>query len=365
MTTIALLLLACRAVPLAETPPIQAFELGQEEGAGNVVAVQAWMDPSAYASEQNFDRRLREHLDEAQRRGWLQEDTLVVLPEQIASWLFLIGEPARVIEADTAEQAMRRLVPEHLVEFLALTKDAPAEDPYQFALFAFNADTVAEVWQRVSSTIAIDYGITLFAGSAWLPGPELVDGQLRVSTSEPMRNVGLVVGPDGEILGDLTMKVFPSSGEQLLVQPGDIADLRTVPTSLGEIAVLLGEDAWYPDAWRAVHDSKPVVAISPYWSSPLGAWADRWGGYSGFERPPDVPREDEKELLLSEAFFEHGLPGRIADHGVSEGVTVPLRGRLFDLDTDGAIIGVLRSVATEGPLVDAPVLMNLWLPKAD
>ena len=263
MTTITLLLLACRAVPLAETPPIQDFELGQEEGAGNVVAVQAWMDPSAYASERNYDTRLRGYLDEAQQRGWLQDDTLVVLPEQIASWLFLLGEPDRVINAETAEQALRRMVPGHLVDYLALTKDAPAEDPYQYALFALKAESVADVWQRVSASIAVDYGITLFAGSAWLPGPELVDGQLQVDTTEPIRNVSFVVGPDGEILGDLTMKVFPSSGEQLLVEPADIADLRTIPTSLGEIAVLLGEDAWYPNAWRAIRDSKPVVAISP------------------------------------------------------------------------------------------------------
>lgn len=357
------LLLGCSPVDLAETPSTEDFVLGEDDGIGNVVAIQAWMDPTAYATEENFDQRLREYLDDAKRRGWLYDNTVVVLPEHLATWLIVIDEANGVIEADTAEQALKRMVPGNLSKFLSLRQDAPAEDAEQYALFALKSEQVAEVWQRVSKSIARDYGITLVAGSAWLPGPQFVDGTLTVNVGQPMRNVSFVLGPDGQLVGDLISKSFPSDGEQDLVAPGDLSLNATVPTVLGEVAVLLGEDAWYPDAWSQVRPSTPIVAVSPHWTSPGGAWHDLWGGYSGFEAPADVSFVDEKEMIYSDAIIEYGLPGRLFDHGVREGVTVPLRGQLWDLGTDGAIVGVHRKIPTEGPLVNAPVLLNLWLPQ--
>lgn len=363
--TLALLptLLACKAPELVDTPTSQDFVLGEDDGKGNVVAVQAWMDPSAYATEENFAERLDEYLYNAKNKGWLFDNTIVVLPEHIATWLVVIDEANGVIEADTAEQALKRMVPAHLGEFLSLRQGAPAEDAEQYALFALKAEQVAEVWQRVSRELAREYNVTLVAGSAWLPGPRLVDGELHVTVGAEMRNVSMVLGPDGEVVGDLIMKAFPTSDEQNLVTAVEAKELTTAPTTVGEVAVLLGEDSWYPEAWSAVRDSTPVVAVAPHWTSPNGAWNDLWGGYSGFEAPNDVPLEDEREMIYSDAILEYGLPGRAFDYVVREGVTVPLRGELWDLGTDGAIIGVYRKEATVGPLVNAPVLLNLWLPK--
>lgn len=364
MSTALLLLLACRQPNLDDAPTGDAFELGEDDGIGNVVAIQAWMDPSAYASETNFDGRLREFMEGAQARGWLNDKTIVVLPEHIATWLIVVNEANSVYTADTAEQALKRMVPGNLARFLELQQDAPAEDPYQYALFALKAEEIADIWLRVAQGIAMDYKVTLVAGSAWLPGPVLVDNRISVREGEPMRNVSFTVDRHGQILGDLVLKAFPSSGEQDLVEPGATADIGTTPTAVGEVAVLLDEDAWYPDAWAKVKGKKPVVAINPYWINPVGAWHDLWGGYSGYDAPRGVSREDEMEMIYADAVLEYGMPARQFSEGVvREGVMVPLRGELWDLGTDGPIVGVYRKEATVGPLVNAPVLLNLWLPK--
>lgn len=355
-------MLGCRAPELAAPPSAELVEVGQDEGAGNILGVQAWMDPTAYASADNLDRRLRVFLDEADGEGWLLPDTVVVLPEHLATWLVVVNEPAKVLNAPTADKALRRMIPGHLGRFLALRKDAPAEDANQYAIFALKADEIAATWQEVIAGIAVDYDVTVIGGSALLPEPELIGGDVVAFPGQRLRNVSFVMGNDGQIMSDLVLEAYPDADEQDVVEPGAAVALSTSSTPLGEVALLLGDDAWYPTAWAAMSFGQPRVAISPHYYSPDGAWTSPWDGYTGFEQPSDVSDNDVRDMTLRQAEQRYGLSGRTLDEGLSEGLMVPLRGHIWDLGSDGAVVLVHQGEITEGPVVDAPVLANLWLP---
>ena len=338
------------------------MEVGQDQGAGNVLGIQAWMDPTAYASADNLDQRLRVWMDEARDQGWLRPDTLVVLPEHFATWLVVVDEPGNVISAPTVDKALRRMIPGHLGAFLDLRGDAPAEDANQYALFALKADEIAAAWQEVMAGIAIDYQVTLSAGSALLPGPELIDGELIPTPGQGLRNVTYVVGNDGRIMSDLVVEAFPDEDEQDVVEPGAAASLHTSSTPLGEVALLIGDDAWYPTAWAAMAFGAPRVAVSTHYYSPDGAFTDLWDGYTGFAAPADVDEDDVRSLTLQEAELRYGGPGRAPLEGLDEAMQVPLRGQIWDIGSDGCVVIVHEGQVTSGELVDAPVLANLWLP---
>ncbi|MCK6503351.1 hypothetical protein L6R53_08130 [Myxococcota bacterium] len=357
-----LAILGCRSVALMDAPPAQVVEVGVDEGAGNVLGVQAWMDPTAWSSADAFDLRLRELLDTAREQDLLRPDTVVVLPEHLATWLVVVDEPYNVISAPTVDKALRRMIPRHLGRFLSLRADAPAEDRNQYALFALKAEEVAATWVEVSTALAVDYQVNLVAGSALLPGPELIDGELTVAPGEPLRNVSFVVGADGSLLPELTVEAFPDADELDVVEPGAAASLEVTQTPLGPVAVLLGDDAWYPTAWAAMAFGAPRVAVGSHYTSPDGAWSEPWEGYTGFEPPSDVDPDDVRQLSLSEAERRYGLPGRLEEEGLSFGLSVPLRGHIWDLGSDGAAVLVHQGQVHDGPLVDGPVLANLWLP---
>lgn len=362
MVLVPLAILGCRSIAPVDPPPAEVVEVGVDEGAGNVLGLQAWMDPTAWSSADAFDQRLRGLLDTALDHDLLRPDTVVVLPEHLATWLVVVDEPYNVIAAPTVDKALRRMIPRHLGRFLSLRSDAPAEDANQYALFALKAEEVAATWVEVTTSLATDYEITLVAGSALLPGPELIDGELTVAPGEPLRNVAFVVGPNGALLPELTFEAYPDGDELDVVEPGAAASLEATDTPLGSVAILLGDDAWYPTAWAAMAFGAPRVAVGSHYTSPDGAWSEPWEGYTGFEAPADVDPDDVRQLSLSEAELRYGLPGRLTQEGLSHGVSVPLRGHIWDLGSDGAAVLVHQGQVTTGPLVDGPVLANLWLP---
>lgn len=301
-------------------------------------------------------------MDQAQAQDWLRPDTLVVFPEHMATWLVVLDEPTKVLTAPTADKALRRMIPGHLGRFLSLRKDAPADDANQYAIFALKADEMAAAWQDVMAGIATDYGVTLAAGSALLPGAVIDGGVLVPQPGLALRNVSFLMGTDGEIMGDLLAEVYPNADEQAVAETGAAASLGAVSTPLGTVGLLLGDDAWYPTAWAALSLDQPRVGVSAHYISPDGAWNAPWAGYSGFTTPADVTHADIGSLTLGQAELRYGMAGRLWEAGLTDGLMVPLRGHLWDLGSDGVVVAVSDGELTEGPQVDAPVIANLWLP---
>ncbi len=357
------LMFACAPVEPQEAPWARQLEVGTEQRGGNIVGIQAWMDPSAFASTEHFDERLREWMDDADDQEWLRPDTVVVLPESIGTWLVLVDEPAAVIEAEDGEKAIQELVLRNLPAFLNARADAPADDADQYALYAMKADRMAEAYQSVMSGIARDYNVTLVAGSIYLPEPDLVDGEIVPLAGRELRNASFVFDRDGNIAADPAVKCFPGEAPQAFVEPGAPGRLPVADSPAGRLGVMVGADSWYPESWDALLEDGAERVIAPVVTTPHGAWTDRWDGYDGWPTPDDVDPDDARNLTLEEANDAFGLVGRALDAGVEAAIAVPLRGEMWEIDTDGQITGVLEGERFEGPLTDGPVVVNVWLPE--
>lgn len=352
----------CATVDVEQVPEGDLFEVGENEDGGNIVAIQGWVDPTTYGDRDVFDARLREWMNVAEAQGWIRPNTVVVLPESIGTWLVLEGEPAAVVDERDGEEALAELIARHLPAFIAARDASPADDENQYALYAMKADEMAANYQHVMSGIAADYAVTLVAGSIVLPEPTIQDGEILAQVGRELRNTSFIFDREGQVVSTPSIECFPSGAEQSYIEPGGTGRLPVVDTNVGRLGVLVGADAWYPDAWQALRDAGAERVVAPIVVSPEGAWSEPWQGYDGWPTPDDVDQQDVRRLTLEEAEGEYGLSGRAHDYAIDGAVSVPLRGEMWDLETDGAITMTLDGRDHVGPNIDGAVIGNLWLP---
>ncbi|RME23620.1 MAG: hypothetical protein D6798_13170 [Deltaproteobacteria bacterium] len=357
-----LLALACAPVDVEDAPDIRVVEIGANEGGGNIVGVQAWMDPTGFSSAEEYDARLRSWLDDAFDREWLRPDTVVVLPESIGVWLMLVDEPPAVVEADTAQDALEQLLARHLPSFLELRGSTPARDDDKYALYALKAKEIVDTYQEVMSGLAADYGVTLVAGSVVLPEPTVVDGRIEITKGAVLRNASFVFDREGRVMEEPVVQAFPTEAMMDFIEPGSPGRLTVYDSPAGRIGVLVGNDTWFPEAWQALADAGAERVVAPMLLQPEGTWFGDWKGYDGWPTPPDVDGPSSKDLTMAEAFQRYGLSGRADDYGVDVAMAVPLRGAMWELTTDGQVTGRDEFGVFSGPLADSPVIVNAWLP---
>lgn len=356
--------LACtpEGVPPKEPPPIEVSEHGVDRGEGNLLAVQAWMQPHDYASEETFFARLDELLDEASARGLLGPRTVVVLPEYVGAWLVAEGESEGTFGAETTSDAMSNIVFSHPFAWMGALFSSPAEDGVTYATFHAKGRRMAEVYQSVMSRLAKEHAVTLVGGSILLPEPSVKDGSIEVTEGGALYNASFVFGADGKLIGPAVLKSFPTADEQGFLAAGSPSELPVFDTPAGRLGVLVCADSWFPEAWSALEEGGAELVAVPVFVAGAGVWDEPWGGYSGHPAPDDVDTEDIGSLTEAEAWKKYALPGRLPSSGARAGVTAPLRGALWDLEGDGvALLSLPNGEAEDVPSYDGPALINLWL----
>jgi predicted amidohydrolase len=101
-----------------------------------------------------------------------------------------------------------------------------------------DAAALSAAYEAVFSELARAYEITIVAGSAYLPDAGGV-----------IRHRVLVFGPDGGTLGRHD-KMMLSSEDEGLATAGDTWHI--VPTPVGRLGIILGEEALYPETGRVL-----------------------------------------------------------------------------------------------------------------
>jgi predicted amidohydrolase len=350
-------------------PPAGAAELrlqetcsfGSDAGRGNLLGVQPYMIPDDYASEARFYAKLDGYLAEAKRRGFIGEKTIVVFPEYLGAWLVAAGEKQSVYRAPTVDRAAALLAASNLLSFLRSLPSADAPERARCALFKMKGQAMATICQRVFSQLARNYRVTIVAGSIVLPDPRVRDGVL-IAGRGPLYNTSVVYAPDGRALSPPVKKAFPVADELGYLRAGRADDLPVFDTPAGRLAVLICADSWYPQSYHAVGSQRPDIIAVPAFVYPAGQWEARWTGYSGAAPPSDVDPADLASLTESDAWMKYGLPARISQSGARAGITVFLRGRFWDLGSDGQAFAVDGDSTHTCPRTDGAALLNLWLP---
>jgi hypothetical protein len=184
----------------------------------NLLLIRPQLYPLDYQSPAHLRLKLAAALDEARAAGLLGQQTLVALPDHIGTWLLARDEKVEFYRAQTRKEVRDWLLlgnPLLAVRVLLTNLDAERLDE---ALLRMKATRMARDYQALFSGLASDFGVTLLAGSILLPEPSLSQGQLRCGDGA-LRNLSLVFGPDGQILGEPYSEPWPrltSTGPQQL-----------------------------------------------------------------------------------------------------------------------------------------------------
>lgn len=342
----------------------ETLSVGDDTGAGNLLGVQPFMAPLDYASEERFYAKLAAYLEIAGQKGWLDEKTIVIWPEYLGTWLVAAGEKRTIYHARGITEAMQTLIFSNLFSFgrvlLSAGIRARASDKVKYSLFRLKAQQMAEIYQSAFSRLAQEYGVTIVAGSILLPSPSVRGGVLTAGEGE-LYNVSPVYKPDGSSYDRLVRKAFPTEDEKPFTAAAPVSELPVFETPAGRLAVLICADSWYPSSYRAIRPKKPDLLAVPSYLAQDDIWEHSWCGYNGAPHPQDVDLEDIKGLTEGEAWLKYGLAGRMDSAGASTGMNVFLRGRIWDLGSDGHTLILQGNELTEAEQTGSAAIVNCWL----
>lgn len=322
------------------------------------------MEPADYASSEAYHAKLDGYMAEAQIQGWLQPDSIVVFPEWIGTWLVLADEKEDVYEAETLEAAIQLMVLSNLPRFVASYTEALGEDKIRDSLFRMKADTMAQIHQDTFAELAEAYGVTIVAGSLFLPDPHVENGNLIPSTGE-LQNITPVFRPDGTVYPDLIRKIFIMGDEAAFAGSGSANQLSTFDTPAGELAVLICADSWYLEPYEMLSTQEPEIIVVPNNYVNDIDWDAVWKGYDPGPEPVDVDMTDIGRITEGEARLKYTLDGRMQDTGATTGMHVFFRGDIWDLTSHGHTIIFSEDGIIEATSAARGALVNYWLPDSD
>lgn len=341
---------------------VEAQSLGADHGAGNLVGIQPYMLASDYASEERFHRKIDGYLAAARAKGYFGKKTIVVLPEHLGTWLVVAGEKRAVYGAKSIDRAAKVMIASNLVRFLRWGGRTNASGARR-TLFNMKGEEMADIYQRVFSSLARTYYLTIVAGSIVLPQPVPgVDGMQ--SGTGRIVNVSPIYGPEGQLSGIVEKQFLTDDEKPFLDTSGGVYGSPVFDTPAGRLGVLVCADSWYPAAYAGLKKGQAEIVVVPSFLSTgaRNAWDRTWFGYQG-EAPSDVDRRDVQRLTEGEAWAKHGLPGRIRASSARAGMTVFLRGRLWDLTSDGPACAVVDGKLYQAPRVDGATLERMAVNK--
>ncbi len=335
-------------------------EYGKDAGRGNVLSVQPFVQTAEYSSPLSFYWKAERYLHEAQTHGLLGQKTVVVFPEYIGTWLVVGGEKRGVYTSPTVGGAMKLMAASNPVALVRSVTAAKGSDKLRDALFRMEGERMSDWYETIFGNLAREFKVIIIAGSIILPSPKIVDGRLEIGDG-PLYNVSVVYGPDGKALG-LVTKAFPTKDEQKFISAGRVEDLPVFDTPAGKLGVLICADAWFPQSYEVMKRKGASIVVSPsYGVGNAEVLKRKWPGYSGWDNPKDVDPHDPGELTEWDASLKYALPGRLPKSGIPNGMTVCLRGHLWDLGSHGTTLVVRRGKVSIAPTVDGAALVNLWL----
>ncbi len=339
----------------------ESVELGKDSGQGNMLGIEPYIAAADYTSAQALQSKLDEYMSEAKRRGWLNEKTIILLPEYFGTWLVLANEPESVFQTDKLAVAEQRLVLRHIFGFLWQLLTAKEKGKLEAAVFRLKSQVMADTYNSVLSNIAKNYRVTVIGGSTVLPAPQVRDGKL-IAGQGPLYGVTPVYAPDGRAYSDLVLKVYPTTEELPFMTPASSKSLPSFDTPAGKLGILICANSWFPDCYQRLDAMNvDLIAIPSNGGDPV-VWDQPWGGYSGWPAPSDVDMTDVKRLTEGDAWRKYALAGRIGMTKARYGSNIFIRGQLLDMAGGGGRTTIVKNgEVLRDKTVTGASLVNLWL----
>jgi len=342
-------------------PEPETTIVGENLQHGNIIAVQPYMLAEDYASTWHFHVKIASYLKTAHDRGWIWKKTVVVFPASIGTWLVAVDEAPEIYQLGSEEELFSALAGRYRLDVLGLMPFLSSADRTRHAIFALKADAMVKAYQNVFSRLARDYSVFIVAGSIVLPEPAVEEGLISVTEGGRLYNAAFVFGPDGRAIGAPVLEAHPTPIEQTYISAGNCFTAPSFEIPSGRLGVLVGDDALFPQCYEVLREQRAEFLVAAMSLPHRGAWSETWSGYKGYTSPSEFAVDDFGKITVHQAYLKYSLPGLLVFSGAKIGVTTFIRGRLWGTQPDGQIVLVQEGDLTEGPYVDGPTLLNLWL----
>ncbi|WP_434597064.1 carbon-nitrogen hydrolase family protein [Pseudomonas sp. R4-83] len=336
-----------------------AVDQGTPADRGNLLGIQPELFPTDYQSPERLHRKLAAYFQQAQEQGLLNEKTVVVLPENIGTWLLLSGEKDELYQAPTVDEAMNWLAASNPLLFARAWLRASGNDRLNDAHLRMKAKSMAKQYQALFGGLAKEFRVTLVAGSIVLPEPEIRDGRLRPGSGS-LYNSSVVFGRDGVPLGQPQRQMHPVFAQSDVIQAEDKEHINVVQTPAGRLGVLIGSDSWYPQNYRTLDEQNAQLVAVPAQLFGQDAWNQPWRGYKGSSTPGSVSLKPG-EVTEGQAWHRLTLTAQPPSSRAIAGVSVFLRGQFWDKASSGqSFISSSGQHFADGDARGAR-LLNIWL----
>lgn len=309
----------------------------------NIVGIQPYMLPSDYFNPERFKQKLQQYIQLASAEGFVKENTIILFPENIGTWLFMLKEKHALAEKETLKEALGTLIFSNVFDyFLGYIKTGNDSDKSVSAILRMKSKQMAQVYFETFSELSKETKTHIVAGSIILPGPYVSDGKLSVENKKGLNNVSFVFGPDGEIIGSPIFESYPNPEELKFITEPELKSIQTFQLPFSKASVIISDDSWYAAPFKQVDTEGSDLVLVPSHQPGEGSMEKLWKGYSRQPSPEFVNEADTSRLSNKEAYFKYGLPRHLHNTSTKVGLRVFLRGEFWDLGTDGQPLAIVN-----------------------
>lgn len=325
---------------------------------GNFLAIQPLMEAKDYQSLSSFYGKIEYYLVEAKSRRWLHENTIVVLPEYIGTWLVAAEEKNSVYLASDIQNAMEMIVASNIFSFLRSYFFTTQKDKIRDAVFRMKANKMAKIYGKALSALAKKYNVTIVGGSIILPNPKVENNNI-IPQRGNLYNSSFLFHSDGMIDSKISMKVYPTKDEQNFLSEGKINQLPTYDTPAGKLGIIICADSWYDEVYKYFETKKCELIAVPSFMTPMGLMNGKWKGYSGYSNPENVNLDDIDKITERQAWEKYAMAGKFRKYNFRAGVNVFMRGKLWDITTDGLGYSFVEKSLYKDQILNTSILSNI------
>ncbi|WP_339703936.1 carbon-nitrogen hydrolase family protein [Algoriphagus aquimarinus] len=230
----------------------------------NIIGIQPVMDVSDYFNQTTFKDKVRQYLVSVTRKSLIQKNSIIVYPESIGTWLFLLGEKHNIIEKPSFLEARKTLVYSNSFDYmLGYVKTSDEKDKELSAIFRMKAKSMLSAYYETFSDLSKETSAYIVAGSIVLPEPRVVDGKIYIKLNGPLYNASFIFGPDGLVIGNPILKAFLNESEAQYITAGNPQDVQIFDLPFGKTAVMLGTDNMHPESYENLIKDEAEILLSP------------------------------------------------------------------------------------------------------
>ena len=337
----------------AAIPPLVIRSIGYDHSSGNILAMQTFMNVLDYSTPERFFEKLDSYLLEAKKKGFVNENTVVVFPEHIGSSLVLLGEKTEVYAANSVSSAFSKIAVGNLIGYSKASLAHPGKNKMEI-IFKMKSEEMKNVYVDTFRRLSTFYNVTIIAGSIILPQAEInaTSNEIQLKGGS-VYNSSFIFLPDGKIHPRIGIKYNLSMAEQqIAVSPASGKENSFL--QFKNIGIVLSNDSLYNSIYAENgKDKEIIIAPSAIFEKDVIDWKTE-DIYSPKEAPDSALTQPE--LWRKYSIFEKtklSQTNRIT-------VQVVMLGKFFDLTLEGETAGTVRYIATEGLDNKSPAILNIW-----